>query len=345
MITASLLLLYIHREVSAADSNWALHIQDGWILGGCLVDRRTFRGKMPVRFSDMSNLASPKTVSRLLEMLFTCAAFSLARAAGLRGWSEAFATFAMFTWCFSFAATLLVFLAEFTQFHSLLALSWKSLPVTVAAFSALMNMAASVTYPLMVLSVAMAQENWSELSPPYQIAAALASCLAFLAYSVELLVLLLLLNKDGEGRTAYMATGPGLLKVLEVSLACVVCVTLTTVSSPEFAGFRWAVGALCACALLSLAVILIMVGECRARCPFPFPRLLLVFSVLAFLLQGAVLAVWALQLRREARGPDKCSQMNCRWNQMLLSAALIALNLTAYLTDLIYSIQLSCCRS
>ncbi|XP_048411589.1 myeloid-associated differentiation marker homolog [Stegostoma tigrinum] len=296
---------------------------------------------MPVRFSDMSNLTSPKTMIQLLEMLFTCTAFSLVSFAGFSSRSGAFTTFAMFTWCFSFVATTLVFLAEFTQFHSLLTLSWKNLPVTVAAFAALMNLAASVTYPLMVLSVIPVQEGWSELPSPYQIAATLASCLAFLAYSAELLVLL---QKDEE-RAAYMATWPGLLKVLEVSATCVVFVILTTVSSPEFAGFRWAVGALCACALLSLAVIFMMVGDLRAHCPFPALQVLLVFSALAFLLQGSVLVVWTLELLRKTQGLDKCIQMNCRWNQMLLSAALIALNVMAYLTDLIYSIQLSCCRS
>ncbi|GCB65734.1 hypothetical protein scyTo_0007778 [Scyliorhinus torazame] len=246
---------------------------------------------MPVRFSDLSNLTSPRAVLRLLEMLFTCAAFSLAAAGGELPPSRPFATFAMFTWGFSLVATLLIFLVEFTQLHSLLTLSWKNLPVTLAAFAALMNLAASVSFPLLVLSAAgPAWASSSSSAPPpdhsgfpcpYRTAATVASCLACLAYSAELLA------ARAEERSGYMASGPGLLKVLEVGLACVLSVTLATTAHPHFPGFRWCLGALCACALLSLAAIALMVGECRDCCPLPPGRLLLASSALASLLHLA----------------------------------------------------------
>ncbi|XP_078385161.1 myeloid-associated differentiation marker homolog [Cetorhinus maximus] len=304
---------------------------------------------MPVRFSDMGNLTSPKAVVRLLEMLFACAAFSLAAAGATR--SGPFATFAMFTWCFSFAATLLIFLVEFTQFHSLLALSWKNLPVTLAAFAAFMNLAASVTYPLLVVSEAGPAQATAATPPEAQaqaqarsdlllpIAATTASCLTCLAYSAELLI------TKVEGKGGYMATWPGLLKVLEVFVACVLFVALATAADPEFTGFRWCAGALCACALMSLVVIVMMVGECRACCPLPLGRLLLAFSTLASLLHVAVLLAWALHLSRQTDWLAECPRMDCRRNQLLMSTFLIALNLLAYVTDFIYSIKLNCSRS
>ncbi|XP_041073386.1 myeloid-associated differentiation marker homolog [Carcharodon carcharias] len=318
---------------------------------------------MPVRFSDMGNLTSPKAVVRLLEMLFACAAFSLAAVGDWSGATRSgpFATFATFTWCFSFAATLLIFLVEFTQFHSLLALSWKNLPVTLAAFAAFMNLAASVTYPLLVGSearpaqaaattAAAAATTTTTPTPPeaqaqarsgllFPVAATIASCLTFLAYSTELLI------TKVEGKGGYMATWPGLLKVLEVFVACVLFVTLATVASPEFTGFRWCAGALCACALMSLVVIVMMVGECRACCPVPLGRLLLAFSTLASLLHGAVLLAWVLHLRRQTDWLAECPRVDCRRNQLLMSTFLIALNLLAYVTDFIYSIKLNCSRS
>ncbi|XP_038632964.1 myeloid-associated differentiation marker homolog [Scyliorhinus canicula] len=302
---------------------------------------------MPVRFSDLSNLTSPKAVLRLLEMLFTCAAFSLAAAGGELPPSRPFATFAMFTWGFSMAATLLIFLVEFTQFHSLLALSWKNLPVTLAAFAALLNLAASVSFPLLVLSAAGPAQASSSTAPPparsglpcpYRTAATVASCLAFLAYSAELLA------ARAEERSGYMASGPGLLKVLEVGLACVLSVTLATAAHPQFPGFRWCLGALCACALLSLAAIALMVGECRARCPLPPGRLLLASSALASLLHLAVLPTWAFGVA-SAHWPAECSRLDCRRNQLLASTSLIALNLLAYLTDLVCTARLNCRRS
>uniref|UniRef100_UPI00398E7039 myeloid-associated differentiation marker homolog n=1 Tax=Pristiophorus japonicus TaxID=55135 RepID=UPI00398E7039 len=305
---------------------------------------------MPVRFSELSNLTSPKAVVRGLQMLFACAAFSLAAAAG---WSEtaeagAFAALAMFTWCFSFAATLLVFLAEFTQLHSLLPVSWRNLPVTLAAFAALMNLAASVSYPLLVLSAGPAPgcpgpRAWSDLSCSYQLAATICSCFAFLAYSAEVL----LAQRGDQGR-AYMATAPGLLKVLEVSLACLLAVTLATAELPRSAAYCACAASLGACALLPLVAIVTMVSECRCRahCPLPPPRrLLLAASSLAALLAAAVLAAWSLALGRGADLLAKCSSTDCRRNRLLTATALFAVNLLAYVADLVYCIKLTCSRS
>ncbi|XP_067859983.1 myeloid-associated differentiation marker homolog [Heptranchias perlo] len=294
---------------------------------------------MPVRFSDISNLTSPKAVVRVLEVLFGCAAFSLAASSGAAR-SSAFAAFAMFTWCFSFAATLVTFLVEFTQFHSLLPFSWKNLPVTLAAFAALMNLAASVTYPLMVMTVG-CPRPWGRPPCSYQTAATICSCLAFLAYSAEVYIV----KAEPADRGGYMATGPGLLKVLEVFVACVLFVSLATGAIPDSLGFRLCVAALCACAFMSLVVIVMMVGECRGRCPVPLARLLVAFNTLAVLMYAAVLVNWALHLSRQSDIVTGCPQMDCPKNQMVMSAFLTGVNLLAYVADLIYSIKLTCPRN
>ncbi|XP_051888892.1 myeloid-associated differentiation marker homolog [Pristis pectinata] len=301
---------------------------------------------MPVRFSDPSDLVSPKAVARLLQILFTCAALGLSKTAG-DGAAQGggFATFAVVAWCFSFTSTLLVFVVEFTQVHSLFPLTWKNLSVAFAAFAGLMNLAASVTYPLLVAVNAgekppRCAQPRAWIHPPcaYHAAATVCSSLAFLAYAAEVSM------SRSSHRSTYLATGPGLLKVLQVSVACVLSVPLATGTIPTFPVFWWTVAALCACALLSL-VAMVMVMECRACCPVPLERLLAAASAVGALLYGAVLVAWTLGLSRQDEPTAGSGATACRWKLCLMSTVLISVNFLAYVADLVYSVKLNCSRN
>ncbi|XP_059804257.1 myeloid-associated differentiation marker homolog [Hypanus sabinus] len=300
---------------------------------------------MPVRFSDPRDLISPKAVAQMLQILFTCAALGLSRIAANGGSARdrGFSTFALFTWCFSFICTLLVFAVEFTQVHSLFPLTWKNLSVAVSAFAGLMNLATSVSYPLMVANASESPLcsqagtctwtwTWTQPLCAYDIAAIACSCLASFAYAAEVFM------SRSSRRNTYMATGPGLLKVLQVSIACILSVPLATGQIPAFPGFWWAVGALCACAFISL-VVMVMVVECRACCPVPLERLLAAFGILGVLLSGALLVVWTLGFSKQD------DQTACRWKLCLSSAVLISLNFLAYVSDLVHAVKLNCSRN
>ncbi|XP_062886704.1 myeloid-associated differentiation marker homolog [Mobula hypostoma] len=298
---------------------------------------------MPVRFSDPRDLISPKAVAQLLQILFTCAALGLSRTAASGGSTRdgGFTTFTLFTWCFSFTCTLLVFVVEFTQVHSLFPLTWKNLSVAVSAFAGLMNLATSVIYPLMLANAGESPrcaQPGAWIQPPcaYHIAAIVCSCLASVAYAAEVLM------SRSSRRSTYMATGPGLLKVLQVSIACILSVPLATGHIPAFPGFWWAVGALCACASISLVVMVMVVG-CRAFCPVPLERLLAAFGALGVLLSGALLVVWTLGLSQQDNSSS--SQTTCRWRLCLSSAVLISVNFLAYVTDLVHAVRLNCSRN
>ncbi|XP_072882509.1 myeloid-associated differentiation marker homolog [Hemitrygon akajei] len=300
---------------------------------------------MPVRFIDPRDLTSPKAVAQLLQILFTCAALGLSRTAANGGSARdgGFTTFALFTWCFSFTCTLLVFAVEFTQVHSLFSLSWKNLSVAVSAFAGLMNLATSVSYPLMVATAGerprcSQAHTWTQPPCAYDVAAIACSCLASFAYAAEVFM------SRSSCRSTYMATGPGLLKVLQVSIACILSVPLATGHIPAFPGFWWAVGALCACAFISLVVMVMVVG-CRACCPVPLERLLAAFGILGVLLSGALLVVWTLGLNLSLSQQERSDQTACRWKLCLSSAVLISLNFLAYVTDLVHAIKLNCSRN
>ncbi|XP_069785907.1 myeloid-associated differentiation marker homolog [Narcine bancroftii] len=298
---------------------------------------------MPVRFSDPSDLISSKAVARLLQVVFPCAALGLSETAEGSARHGGFAAFAVTAWCFSFIATLLIFGIEFTQLHSLFPPTWKNVSVAATAFAGLLNLASSVTYPLLVVSAdgsrpCLKSGAWSRRPCSYHIAATVCSSAAFLAYAAEVLM------SRSSRRSTYMATWPGLLKVLQVSVACVLAVPLATGAVPPFPGFWWAVAALGACALVSL-VAMVMVVACRSCCPVPLERMLATFSALGVLLYGAVLVAWTLGLVGQDHQPAGPEQEDCRWKLCLMFTVLISVNLLAYITDLAYSIKLSCSRN
>ncbi|XP_032900014.1 myeloid-associated differentiation marker-like [Amblyraja radiata] len=298
---------------------------------------------MPVRFSDPSELISPKAVARLLQILFTCSALGLSQTAGGNPGTDAgFTAFAITTWCISFTSTLVVFVIEFTQLHSLFPPTWKNLSVALAAFCGLMNLTTSLTYPLLAVGAGQAapclrHTDWSRRPCSYHAAATACCCLAVVAYAAEVCV-------SRRGRPAsYMATGPGLLKVVQLNVACGLSVPMATGAFPASpALWGGAAAALGACALLSLVAVVTAL-ECRACCPVPRERLLAAASALGALTYGAALVVWTFRLSRQAATASGVT--DCGWKVCLMSTVLLSINLLAYATDLVFSIKLSCSRN
>eukprot|EP00062_Callorhinchus_milii_P004733 gi/632943412/ref/XP_007886935.1/ PREDICTED: myeloid-associated differentiation marker homolog [Callorhinchus milii] len=286
---------------------------------------------MPVRFGEFRSLSSPETMVHLLQMLLTCITFSLVARDGP---GNPYYTFAMFSWCFSFGASALIFLLEFTQLHSLVSFSWKNLPVTVATFSSLMTMASSITYPLFVVYEAQCEKAWVQIKCHRMLAASAFSCLASLAYCAEVYMST---GRAGEpGR--YMATPPGILKVLQVFSACVIFMALSQLESDKVWVYWYCVGLVCVSLSLSLGVIITILGECRGRCPMPFNRLLVGTSAASLLMYLALATLWGLQLRENQSW--ECTSLKDVCQSELVSAIMIFLNLIWYTADFVFSIKL-----
>ncbi|XP_078258041.1 myeloid-associated differentiation marker-like [Rhinoraja longicauda] len=297
---------------------------------------------MPVRFSDPSELISPKAVARLLQILFTCAALGLSQSAGSSpGQDGGFTAFAITTWCISFTSTLVVFVIEFTQLHSLFPPTWKNLSVALAAFCGLMNLTTSLTYPLLAVGGGQAAPclrptDWSRRACSYHAAATACCCLAAVAYAAEVCVS----RRGGPG--SYMAKGPGLLKVVQLSAACGLSVPMATSAFPPSPALWCGAAALGACALLSLVAVVTAL-ECRACCPVPRERLLAAASVLGTITYATALLTWTFHLSQQAATASGVT--DCNWKVCLMSTVLLSINLLAYAADLVFSIKLSCFRN
>lgn len=278
---------------------------------------------MPVTFGELSTLTTPLSVARLCAWFLSCLTFSLASVGPQSGQTQAFFTFCMVTWCLFFVLTFLVVVIHFIQFHNLLPLSWKNLTATVAALGALMTFSASLAF-------AWTLRNHFDAKG---IAASVSSCLTSLAYVAELQ--LIRLQSDGHQR-GYMASVPGLLKVLQV-FGGIIGLVLLSISVQDEDIWRTCVLGVTysVCLLPSVGTVLVMLMDCAARSPVPFDRLLASFSLLGLIMYTVGTVVCFTQ----ALGDSK--------NRLVIisETVMASITLLAYTVDLAFSLKLLCERN
>lgn len=97
----------------------------------------------------------------------------------------------------------------------------------------------------------------------------------------------------------------------------------------------------CACLLMSLVTLVVILGDFAGRCPLPFDRLLAVFSligVLLYMVATVICFTKILQLRDHA-------VFNRGTELVIVETVAASITLLAYTVDLAFSIKLLCDRS
>ncbi|KAG7454977.1 hypothetical protein MATL_G00251700 [Megalops atlanticus] len=229
--------------------------------------------------------SSPLLWTRVAAMLFACVAFSVAVHGAHLGHGTG--DWCIFCWSFSFAGTLLVLLVELFGLQARVPVSWKNFPITFACYSSLLCLSASIIFPLYFLKGYRSSDQVRD----YRIVSTVFSCLATVAYLSEVSI-----SKARPGEVAgYMATAPGLLKVCETFVACVIFVFISEpVSYDRHDALRWCLAVYCICFILSAAIIVLCVGECTGCLPFPFARFLSAYALLAVLLYLSATVIWPI---------------------------------------------------
>ncbi|XP_041959091.1 myeloid-associated differentiation marker homolog [Alosa sapidissima] len=283
---------------------------------------------MPVILGEVSILTTPLSGVRIWALVSGCVTFSLVASMvepTTVQHSELFRTFCMSTWCLFFTLSLLILIITYIQFHSLLPLSWKNLTVTVAAMAALMVFTATLAYPCLALS-----ENTTKES----VIATIFSGLTFLAYATETH----LIRREQKG---YMATVPGLLKVLQVFGGCMGLLLIADQVSHRSTGWEVAIPGMAygLCLSASLGTVVVMVGDCAGRCPLPFDRVLAGLSslgVLLYMVAAVVSSTKVLNLYRPNPSEGKLI--------IVSEMAFACITLVSYTVDLAFSVKLLCDR-
>ncbi|XP_060028700.1 myeloid-associated differentiation marker [Erinaceus europaeus] len=292
----------------------------------------------PVTVGSPRALLQPLGLLRLLQLASTCVAFSLV--ASVNAWAGPTGNWSMFAWCFCFAVTLVILLVELAGLQARFPLSWTNFPITFACYAALFCLSASVIYPTTYV-----QFMSDGRSKDHAIAATFFSCVACLAYITEVSW-----TRARPGQiTGYMATVPGLLKVLETFVACVIFAFL---AEPALYRHRpaleWCVAVYAICFVLAAVAVLLNLGDCTGALPVPFPTFLSGLALLSVLLYATAMVLWPLYQFDDRYGgwPRRSQDPGCGWrhatdvcfwDRRLAVTILTAINLLAYVADLVHS--------
>ncbi|XP_008318150.1 myeloid-associated differentiation marker homolog [Cynoglossus semilaevis] len=265
---------------------------------------------------------------RIAALLFTCVAFSVAaHDPGLRNGDMA--DWCIFCWAFSFACTLVVLLVELFSLQARIPVSWSNFPITVACYAALLCLSASIIFPLFFIKD---QTFYNNEVRDYRITATVFSCLAALAYMGEVS-----LSKARPGEVAgYMATAPGLLKVCQTFVACIIFILVSNpVTYNHHAALKWCMAVYCICFILSMIVVVLCLGECTGWLPIPFSKFLSAYGLLAVIMYLTASIIWPVfQFDKQFnRGSQPSSKV-------IAAAVMTCLNFLLYLADLAYTARL-----
>lgn len=262
---------------------------------------------------------------RVAALLFTCVAFSVAAHEDAAHYSMG--DWCIFCWAFSFACTLLVLLVELFSLQARAPVSWSNFPITVACYASLLCLSASVIFPVYFLK----GQSLNSKTRDHHIVSTVFSCLAAVAYMGEVS-----LSKARPGEvTGYMATAPGLLKVCQTFVACVIFILVSSpVSYDGHPALKWCMAVYCICFILSMAVVVLCVGECTGCLPIPFSKFLSAYGLLAAIMYFTATIIWPVFQF------DKHYDRHRNSTNLITVAVLTALNFLLYLADLAYTARL-----
>ncbi|NWI55279.1 MYADM protein, partial [Calyptomena viridis] len=279
-------------------------------------------GTMAVATVNLRALTSWVGITRLFAVVLSCLTFSLVASTG--NFKGPHGTWCMFTWCFCFIVTLLVLLLELLELYRMLPLSWDDFTSAFSMLAALMTFTSSVVFPATFISSPCSSNECAR-----QAVATTASCLCFLAYAVEVG---LTRAKPGD-ISSFLSTVPGLLKVFEAYVACLIFSLLDEYNKP---GLMWCVAVYSICFIFTFLIIIFTISRCLTYIPCPLDKMLVGYNFLALLMYITATVLWPLYSFKGQGRPTSCGR-NCWWDNHLGVTFLTIFNLIAYLVDLVYS--------
>ncbi|XP_077351652.1 myeloid-associated differentiation marker-like [Festucalex cinctus] len=277
---------------------------------------------------DVRSLTQPVGILRLMAAVLACMSFSLVASVGYV--PSPYWAWCMFTWCFCFLFTLLIVILEFTTFSGKLPFAWDDFTTAFAMLASLMCLSASIIYPIFFTCSGCHR----------QIGASVVSWACCGVYVGE--VTLNRFRPSGQIR-GFLSTLPGIMKMLETFLACLIFTSLEKSQYSISPGLQWCVAVYSLCFILATLIILLTVGQLTSRIPF-FDKIVIVYDIFAAVLYVTAMVIWPLFSFRNNQRPPNCGYL-CSWDKLVMVTFMTILNFGVYTLDSIYSIRLVLCVS
>lgn len=270
---------------------------------------------------DYRSVTQPVGILRTIAAILTCMTFILVATAGY--FSSPYWAWCMFTWCFCFFFTFFILILEFTTVNTKMPFAWDDFTAAFAMLASLMCLATSIIYPVFFTCKTCHR----------QIGASVVSWVCFGVYAGE--VVLTRLRPCGQ-TSGFLSTVPGIMKMLETFLACLIFTSLEHFGSP---GLKWCVAVYCLCFIFAILIILLTLGQLTSSFPFSFDKLVIVYNILAAVMYITAMVIWPLySFRNDCRPSDPAPL--CTRDKLVVVTFMTTLNCIVYTLDTAYSIRL-----
>lgn len=276
---------------------------------------------------DLRALTQPVGIMRTMAAILTCMCFVLVATVGHN--SSPYWAWCMFTWCFCFFYTFLILILEFTTVNTKLPFAWDDFTAAFAMLASLMCFAASIIYPTFFTCKICHR----------QIGASVVSWVCFGVYTGE--VVLTRLRPSGQN-IGFLSTLPGIMKMLETFLACLIFTSLESGQYSGSPGMRWCVAVYSLCFIFAIFIILLTLGQLTSYFPFSFDKVVIVYNILSAVMYATAMVIWPLYGFRVGTRPSTCDS-NCPWDKLVVVTFMTILNFIVYTLDTAYSIRLVFC--
>lgn len=270
---------------------------------------------------DYRSVIQPVGILRTINAILTCMTFSLVATAGY--FSSPYWVWCMFTWCFCFFFTFLILILEFTTVNTKIPFPWDDFTAAFAMLASLMCLASSIIYPVFFTCKTCHR----------QIAASVVSWVCFGVYAGE--VVLTHLRQRGQ-TSGFLSTVPGIMKMLETFLACLIFTSLEHFGSP---GLKWCVAVYSLCFIFAIIIILLTLGQLTSSFPFSFDKIVIVYNILAAVMYMTAMVIWPLYSFANDCRPNDPAPL-CTWDKLVVVTFMTTLNCIVYTLDTAYSIRL-----
>ncbi|XP_075994839.1 myeloid-associated differentiation marker-like [Genypterus blacodes] len=277
---------------------------------------------------NVRSLTQPVGIVRAVATVLTCVSFSLAATVVTSG--SSYWAWCMFTWFFCFFFSLLILILEFSTLSEKVPFSWDDFTAAFAILAALMCLTVSIIYPTFFTC------NTCHL----QIAATVVSWLSFAAYAGE--VVLTRRRPERTENSGFLSTVPGLMKMLESFLACLIFTSLEPHQYSKSSALQWCVAVYSLCFIFTILIIVVSTGRLASFFPVPFDKLVTIYNTVAAVMYMTAMVIWPLYSLWKSKRPSDCGH-HCPWDKLVVVSFMTILNFIVYTIDTVYSILLVFC--
>lgn len=276
---------------------------------------------------DLQSITQPIGILRIIASVLTFICFVLVATVGHS--ASPYWAWCMFAWFFCFFFTLLILIVEFTMVSTKLPFAWDDFTAAFAILAGLLCISTSIIYPTFFACNACSR----------QIGASVVSWCCVGVYASE--VVLTRLRPSGQS-SGFLSTLPGIMKMLETFVACLIFMSLETTQYVHFPGLQWCVAVYSLCFIFSILIVSLTLAQLTFYFPASFDKVATVYNVVAAVMYLTAMVIWPLYVFRNNRRPTTCGKL-CNWDKLVLVSIMTIFNFIVYTLDAAYSIRLVFC--